>query len=700
MKHIFRALALSSCLAATPAWAAERPAYQTVQRSVVNALGQNAAVAALRGGSVRIIYRREGGLVWRDYDPDGKPAPVGRIRLPSGVSAVAQGIAATAFTDGKTAIAFAGTARGATTPGVYVGTIDGTTTSVVAVDGAAMAAGGQVSVVALSSGNLAVAWSHAIGNRVGCIEAQVVSPAGISIGPRISVHGSGGCEQPAAVADGDGFRLFYFVGSYVYTQRHGSTGQMFGIRYRLHAAGAGLSERLTAVAMPGGGTGAFWTHRLRIRLPDNTLSWTIGLTGRFLAADGTQTRKFLFHDDAFDLVDENSLVAAATDTGVLLAWSAVAHPIPTVSFTAQLRGRFAGLDGKLGPVTDLALDAGQASTPWSIAGLENGRFAIAYDRSFNTRAPNSRYGLLLSQVRPVVDNPTPIDGDDGNNTLAGSDDRDLIRGFEGDDYLKGRKGDDRLEGGDGRDILVGGPGVDTMIGGSGQDDYSVDNPYDRIVEGASTSDTNRAFAFTDFALPPNVEQLTGLGPLSNTLVGNDMNNFIDGAHGPTAIYGGAGDDSLRGGWTNAVLVDGGPGADIMESVGGRIYVDNPGDVVQHSDDATVFSTITYRLPSDPIDLVGIGTAPVHLTGNGKGNAITGNEVGNVLRGLGGDDVLKGGAGNDTLDGGEGDDTLAGGPGTDRLKGGPGRDTFVVPPGGGDILLDYDPAEDTLIEQAD
>lgn len=700
MKHIFRALALSSCFAASTVLAAETPAYQTVQRSVVNALGQNAAVAALRGGSVRIIYRREGGLVWRDYDPDGKASPVGRIRLPAGVSALAQAISSTTLDTGTTAIAFAGTARGANAPGVFIGTIDGTTSTVAPVEGAVMAAGGRVSVAPLSSGNLAVAWSNANGGRIGCIEAQVVSPAGVSIGPRIAVNGSLGCGQPVVVADGDGFRLFYFVSTDVYTQRHGATGQALGTRYRLRAAGAGIPITLAAVAMPGGGSGAFWTHRMRIRLPDNTLDWTTGLVGRFLAADGTQTRKFLFHDDAFDLVDENGLVAAATATGVLLAWSAVAHPIPTVSFTAQVRGRFAGLDGKLGPVTDLALDAGQASTTWSIAGLENGRFAIAYDRSFNTRAPNNWSGLLLSQVRPVVDNATPIDGDDGNNTLAGTNDRDRIRGFDGDDTLKGRKGDDRLEGGDGKDNLAGGPGVDTMIGGSGQDDYSVDNPYDRIVEGPSMSDTNRAFAVTDFALPPNVEQLTGIGPLSNTLVGNDMNNFIDGANGPTAIYGGAGDDSLRGGWTNGVLVDGGPGADTMESVGGRIYVDNPGDVVQHSDDATVFSTITYALPPGPVDLAGIGTAPVHLTGNGKGNAITGNDSGNVLRGLGGDDVLKGGPGNDTLDGGEGDDTLAGGPGTDRLKGGAGRDTFIVPPGGGDILLDYDPAEDTLIEQAD
>lgn len=86
-----------------------------------------------------------------------------------------------------------------------------------------------------------------------------------------------------------------------------------------------------------------------------------------------------------------------------------------------------------------------------------------------------------------------------------------------------------------------------------------------------------------------------------------------------------------------------------------------------------------------------------LMGNNGNNVLRGTNRSDDIFGLGGNDRLIGRGGNDDLFGGDGNDILRGGSGNDDLIGGAGqdilignggRDTFVLQPGGNDIIRDF------------
>lgn len=77
-----------------------------------------------------------------------------------------------------------------------------------------------------------------------------------------------------------------------------------------------------------------------------------------------------------------------------------------------------------------------------------------------------------------------------------------------------------------------------------------------------------------------------------------------------------------------------------------------------------------------------------LIGRGGGDDLFGDDGNDILVGGGGGDDLFGGAGRDVLRGGRGNDDLVGGAGRDILIGNADRDTFVLQPGGNDIIRDF------------
>ncbi len=436
-----------------------------------------------------------------------------------------------------------------------------------------------------------------------------------------------------------------------------------------------------------GTSGVFWAVRYPDRDAGGALIYPSGVGGRFVTADGKPARSVFFNDDAILRTDETRLTAAPANGGVMLAWAAIAHPIPQVSFSAELRGRLLRADGARGPVTTLTLDAGQPRTPWALAALDDGRIGLAYDRFHDQRDPGAPFGLHYGQLQPAVDNPSPPPGNDAGQKLVGTRDRDTIRGLGGNDKLYGRAGDDRLDGGAGDDQLDGQQGVDVMVGGPGRDAYTVDTPYDRVVEAAG-SDVNSVYATSDYALPETVHHLYADGYGARTVVGTDGDDYIHADSFTTALYGLAGNDILVGSSYAGPIVDGGPGADTMYGGhGAKIYVDDLGDRVPDGSGAEILTKVNFTLKVNIADLTGLGTKALRLTGNDTGNVITANDAGDVLRGMGGDDTLVGGKGGDRLEGG---------PGKDTLTGGPGRDVFVVSPDGADVVTDFEAAEDSIV----
>ena len=158
-------------------------------------------------------------------------------------------------------------------------------------------------------------------------------------------------------------------------------------------------------------------------------------------------------------------------------------------------------------------------------------------------------------------------------------------------------------------------------------------------------------------------------PYADNIVGNDLDNVINGGFGDDYLYGGAGNDtldwdvSLRGG--NDYLA-GGDGDDtyVLDS-----YYD---EIVELSNEGidTVYVGYSYSLVNTYLENIRTfsnQTAGLTFTGNAWGNEIDGGQ---------GADTLIGNAGNDTLSGNAGNDFITGGSGNDVIDGGDGSDTAI------------------------
>lgn len=164
----------------------------------------------------------------------------------------------------------------------------------------------------------------------------------------------------------------------------------------------------------------------------------------------------------------------------------------------------------------------------------------------------------------------------------------------------------------------------------------------------------------------------------DTLEAGDATTLLDGGIGDdlldaragesSTLRGGAGNDRLIGS-ANADVLDGGSGADSMAGgAGGDIYiVDAPTDRIDEAHVPAagtanppdlVQSWVSWTLGLRLENLTLLGTRAINGIGNGLANRIIGN---------GGDNLLLGGLGADTLEGGLGRDTLDGGIGVDTLR---------------------------------
>lgn len=139
---------------------------------------------------------------------------------------------------------------------------------------------------------------------------------------------------------------------------------------------------------------------------------------------------------------------------------------------------------------------------------------------------------------------------------------------------------------------------------------------------------------------------------ADIIIGNDLDNFIDGSGGNDIIYGEGGSDVLLGGDGNDIIF-GGDGSDIIDAGSGNNIVDG----------------------GDGDDYI--------YTGNGN----------NIVDAGDGDDAIFAGSGNDILTGGDGNDYVSGGGSSagnetvdgdiylvtsfDGLIGNSGNDTFVI-----------------------
>ncbi len=315
-------------------------------------------------------------------------------------------------------------------------------------------------------------------------------------------------------------------------------------------------------------------------------------------------------------------------------------------------------------------------------------------------------------------------GGSGNDKINGTDDGDdSLYGEQGDDTLYGRAGDDTLDGGAGDDYISAGTGSDLIYGREGNDEiytagsdatvYGGDG--DDLINTTETSyyttSTGTLIAYGELGN----DRIRGGGSGSNQLYGgagddylrgHDWNDTLDGGAGDDDLYGGIGDDTLDGGSGEDNLygqsgddtLDGGAGDDyISAGTGSDLIYGREGndEIYTAGSDATVYG-------GDGDDLINTTETSYYTTSTGTliaygelGNdRIRGGGSGsNQLYGGAGDDYLRGHDWNDTLDGGAGDDDLYGGTGDDTLDGGAGDDSLYG--NGGDDLLVYASGNDVL-----
>jgi VCBS repeat-containing protein len=147
------------------------------------------------------------------------------------------------------------------------------------------------------------------------------------------------------------------------------------------------------------------------------------------------------------------------------------------------------------------------------------------------------------------------------------------------------------------------------------------------------------------------------------LTGTACDDVIDGRKGSDTMVGGKGDDTY--------YVDAAPGDHGHHHGHHRHHHDrhHRGDrVVERANEGhdTVYSSVSYTLPTNVEDLHLLGDKNLDGAGNSAANWIEGNRGNNDLRGGAGDDLLQGAEGKDRLRGGRGVDILQGGDGSDEL----------------------------------
>jgi Ca2+-binding RTX toxin-like protein len=123
---------------------------------------------------------------------------------------------------------------------------------------------------------------------------------------------------------------------------------------------------------------------------------------------------------------------------------------------------------------------------------------------------------------------------------------------------------------------------------------------------------------------------------ADVLIGNLLDNSLNGGAGKDMMVGGAGNDTY---YVNNV------GDRCLEFLGAGQGTDK------------VISSVTYTLPFaiEKLDLT--GKSAINATGNSLDNTITGNAANNKIFGLDGNDRLNGGLGKDILTGNGGNDTF-------------------------------------------
>jgi len=394
----------------------------------------------------------------------------------------------------------------------------------------------------------------------------------------------------------------------------------------------------------------------------------------------------------------------------------------------RLEGKFGNdfIDGGFGNDVLIGGDGGIGSGVNTVSFISHdvGSFPLGEINTISLGLNGADGSYTRSEISPLGRNVVETDVLREFVNVLGSNRSETIIGNEQNNLLDGRGGNDTLDGALGNDTIIGGPGIDTasylshdgltplpgevngiQLGQNGGDGFFV---RAEVVSGTTTT--------VETDILRGIENVTGSNA-SEEIVGNELDNILDGRGGNNEFRGLQGNDTLRAGsgddhyfftTVNGIVST---GSNKISDSGGNdtIFIDaNTLVNAQHVNKDLVLTlttggtvTVLDQFGSHPVETLVEGstarTLATSMTGGIGSGIISGTDGNDVMDGRGGDDLLFGnggndrliggtgndhlfgGAGNDVLEGGDGDDVLNGGPGNDRLIGGPGNDVFVVAP---------------------
>ncbi len=376
----------------------------------------------------------------------------------------------------------------------------------------------------------------------------------------------------------------------------------------------------------------------------------------------TGNAQITFDDDeegAFATASYNSAgVTTSANVNVATGWlTTYGTSLNSYAFQTYVHeiGHALGLGhgGNYNSTADYATDASYLNDAWITTimsyfdAAENSYFAgLGYTRQF-TLSPMAADAIAVANMYGTVTTTRTGDTVYGYNSTAG---RDIYNAslFPNVAYT-----------------IIDNGGIDTL-------DYS-GNTANQLINLREEAFSNIGTRLGNVVIARGTVIENAIGGSGNDfMIGNSVDNVLNGGLGADGLHGGLGNDTY--------------------------YVDRADDIVfefvgEGTD--TVISTSNYYLWQQIENLtLAEGAGDIFGVGNAIANTLQGNSGSNLLIAGDGDDIVRGGGGVDSLFGEVGNDQLFGDAGIDYLVGGSGNDTLD---GGADADALYgEDGDDTLI----
>ena len=250
---------------------------------------------------------------------------------------------------------------------------------------------------------------------------------------------------------------------------------------------------------------------------------------------------------------------------------------------------------------------------------------------------------------------------------------EIFQGSQGDETIISDGLSHSFYGNDGNDSMVAGSGLQFMYGGNGTDTLDM-----------TANDSNRTFTMWTGLTNLSGESYQGF----EVVYMGDGNDMVIGSAGDNTIYGGLGNDTIKGlGSSVGDFVYGGDGNDNIVASAGAATLDG-GNGIDTINNFAIGTNVVFDMSTGATNIAGHTYLNFEVAIMGAGN--------DLITGSGNNDTIYANAGNDSMYGGGGVDDLYGyagndyfryvtGAGYDNMYGGTGVDTVAFDPFFGDNL---------------